>query len=227
MYRRHTSVLAIVVLLSLGLTAATALSQSKPNTTSTPKKSPSVAARTVPTIKCTDPDSMVACKSFKQLVDARDKDLMDSLTGDKDIGEKHFAYVCLWPKQDTFKIVEFYEPPSAEFQPYSPPVEAKGLSVIANGQAAFPYAKEKPVMQLLDAQEKWFKDHDDFSRITSGGFTWTHGKKAFWPTTCLITENGDGLCLRGTVVPMKTVPSKAHTSGLPTSIKRTMTNLQR
>ena len=108
MKRQHDIALSIITMLSLVL-SATAVSQTKTSTTNPPaKKSSPRVAKTIPTIKCTDPDSMVACKSFKQLVDARDKDLQDSLTGDKDSRERHFAYVCLRPKYDVFKIVDKY-----------------------------------------------------------------------------------------------------------------------
>ena len=162
MHKRHASALFIVALLSLGLTASAAMSQTKPNTTGTAKKSPSVAVRTVPTIKCTDPDSMVSCKSFKQLVDARDKDLMDSLTGDKESKQKHFAYVCLRPKDDEFEIVDFNEPPPGDFRPYMPPDGAASAGATVFELQAFPYGA-KSVVKVIDAQKKWYEDHDDFS----------------------------------------------------------------
>jgi len=155
-------------MLSLVL-SATAVSQTKTSTTNPPaKKSSPRVAKTIPTIKCTDPDSMVACKSFKQLVDARDKDLQDSLTGDKDSRERHFAYVCLRPKYDVFKIVEFDEPLPEEYRPYSTS-DAAGKPVSSlQEMLAFPHGEGKPVMQLMDAQEKWYEDHDDFSTYQFG-----------------------------------------------------------
>jgi hypothetical protein len=168
MMRRRNFTLLIIVLLSLGLTATAAMPQTRPNTASTPKKSPSVAARTVPTIKCTDPDSMVACKSFKQLVDARDKDLLESLTGDKDSRDRHFAYVCLRPKDDVFKVVEFGEPLPEEYRPYSPP-DGKMMALAGLiEQSAFPYVEGKPVMPHMEAQKKWYEDHDEFSAYQVG-----------------------------------------------------------
>lgn len=172
---------SITALLSFGLTTAVAIPQSKPGTTNPAKKSSPAATKTIPPIKCTDPDSMVACRSFKQLVDARDKGLLDSLTGDNDTRERHFAYVCLWPKLDTFKIVEFYEPPSGDFHPYSPPDETKDLLVLADGQSAFPYDKGEPVMLLMDARKKWFNDHDDLSVYEFGWVyvdSWENGTLA-------------------------------------------------
>jgi hypothetical protein len=162
MHIRHTAITSIVALLTFSLSATMAIPQTKPNATSPPKKSSTVAAKTIPTIKCTDADSMTACKSFKQIVDARDKGLANSLTGDKDSRERHFAYVCLRPKEDNFKIVEFDEPLAPEYRPYSPPGEADDISVLSNGQSAFSFTKDKPILQLIDAQKKWFNDHDDF-----------------------------------------------------------------
>jgi hypothetical protein len=163
MHNRHDSILSIVALLSIGLAATAAVSQTKPATTSPAKKSSPVVAKTIPKIRCTDPDSMAACKSFKQLVDARDKGLLDSLIGSKDSRERHFAYVCPRPKDDVFKVVEFDEPLPEEFRPYSPPDAAKNPVSSLQELRAFPYGEGKPVMQLIDAQKKWYEDHDDFS----------------------------------------------------------------
>lgn len=178
MHKRRASVFSIVTLLSLGLTASAAMSQTKPNATGTPKKSPTVAARTLPPIKCTDPDRIVACKSFKQLLDARDKDLLGSLTGDNESKMKHFAYVCLRPKDDAFKIVEFNEPPREDFRPYLPPDGAGSLGASLFEAKAFSYAEGKPVGKVMDAQKKWYEDHDDFSVYQVGAVyveSWENG----------------------------------------------------
>jgi hypothetical protein len=178
MKRRHDITLSIITMLSLVL-SATAVSQTKTSTTNAPiKKSSSRAAKTIPTIKCTDPDSMVACKSFKQLVNARDKDLLDSLVGDKDSRQRHFAYVCLRPKSDVFKIVEFNEPLPGEYSPYSPPRTANNDVSWLPEMQAFPHGEGKPVMQLMDAQKKWYEDHDDFSAYQFGSVyveSWENG----------------------------------------------------
>ncbi|MGC1462287.1 MAG: hypothetical protein WA802_08805 [Terracidiphilus sp.] len=168
MRKRRVSVFPIVTLLSLGLTASAAMSQTKPNVTGTPKKSPTVAARTVPPIKCTDPDSMVACKSFKQLVDGWDKDLMDSLTGDKESNQGHVAYVCLRPKADVFQVVKFDEPRPDRYRPYSGPGGAKNPEFFLREGEAFPSGGGKPVLALEEAREKWYEDHDDYSLYALG-----------------------------------------------------------
>jgi len=162
MHKRHAFIFSLVAMMSFGLAATTAIPQTKPNTTSPAKKSPPVAARVIPTIKCTDADSMAACKTFKQLVDARDKDLANSLTGDKDSRERHFAYVCLRPKEDSFKVIEFDEPLLEEYRPYSPPDIAKNDGYLFADQFAFPSDKEKPILLLDKARTIWFNDHDDF-----------------------------------------------------------------
>ena len=162
MKRWHNFTLSIIVLLSLGFVETVAVSQTKPNTTGTAKKSPSVAARTLPTIKCTDPDSMVACKSFKQLVDARDKDLLDSLTGDKESKQRHFAYACLRPKDDAFEVIEFDEPLPAQYRPHSSLDYGNNLVSTLQKLRAFPYIEGKPNTHLIEAQSKWYEDHDDF-----------------------------------------------------------------
>lgn len=178
MHIRSVPFISTVTLLSLGLTSVTVMSQTKPNTTSNPNKSSTIAARKLPIIKCTDPDSMVACKSLKQLVDARDKDLMGSLTGDKDSRKSHFAYVCLRPKEDIFTVVEFDEPSPEEFRRYPPPGAAKDPVALMQEDEAFPYKEGASTMQHLHAQEKWYEDHDDYSLYEFGWvylYSWEHG----------------------------------------------------
>jgi hypothetical protein len=119
MHKQHTSLLSVLALLSFVLTATTVLPQTKPTTTSPPKKSPPVASRTIPTIKCTDPDSIVACKTFKQLVEARDERLVKILVGTPSIYYGHMAYICLAQKVDKFKTVDFDVPKDKSYSSYS------------------------------------------------------------------------------------------------------------
>jgi hypothetical protein len=151
-----------IVQLAFVLLITAAIPQTKTGATSTSKKPPSTG-RTVPSVRCTDPDSMVACKSFRQLVDARDKDLIDSLTGDKESKQRHFAYVCLRPKDDVFKVVEFDEPPREDFRPYTPPDGAGSLGATLFEAEALPYVEGKPATKVMDAQKKWYENHDEFS----------------------------------------------------------------
>jgi len=178
MKRRRNFTFSIIVLLGLGFRDIGAVSQTKPTTTNIPKKSPSAAARTVPAIKCTEPDSLVACKSFKQLVDARDKDLIDSLTGDKESKQRHFAYSCLRPKDDAFEVIEFDEPLREDFRPYSPPEGAGSLGASLFEAEALPYGEGKPASKVIDAQKKWYEDHDEFSVYQVGAVyleSWENG----------------------------------------------------
>jgi hypothetical protein len=166
MHKRRTPILSIVTLLSICLTATAAVSQTKPTTTNPRQKAAPVVAKAIPPIKCTDADSMAACKSFKQLVDSSDKGLLDSLTGGRDSQERHFAYVCLLPKQDVFKIVEFDEPLPTDFRPF----ETNGREWIVE-LGAFPSAKAKSYTertQLMDAGKKWFNDHNESSGYAIG-----------------------------------------------------------
>ncbi|MGA2876728.1 MAG: hypothetical protein ABSE82_14485, partial [Nitrososphaerales archaeon] len=177
MKRRHGIPLLFLALLSIVLSTTTN-SQTKPSATRSPKKLTSVAAKAIPTIKCIDLESMVACKSFKQLVDARDKGLLDSLTGGKDSRKRHFAYVCLRPKDDAFKIVEFDAPLPEEYRSYSPQDAARSFTVLLQENEAFPYKEGMPVMQHLDAQKKWYEDHDDIFQYGFGNIymeSWEQG----------------------------------------------------
>ena len=179
MRNRSTPRLAMVVILSLGSFAAS-FSQTKKDSPSTPAgKSPPRAAKTIPIIKCTDSDSVVACKSFKQLVDARDKGLLDSLTGERGSRRRHFAYVCPRPKSDVFKVVEFDEPQAGDYRPYSPADAASNnLSSVLLKTEAFPLEEGKPFTPHMDAQDKWYEDHDGLSMYGFGSIyieSWENG----------------------------------------------------
>jgi hypothetical protein len=114
---------------------------------------------------------MAACKSFKQLVDARDEGLLNSLTGGRDSQERHFAYVCLLPKQDVFKIVEFDEPLPADFTQYCQLDKTKEKEWTL-GMFSFPSSdKSKSYTELTqrwDARKKWFNDHNELSGYAIG-----------------------------------------------------------
>ena len=226
MKRRRNFTFSIIVLLGLGFRDIGAVSQTKPTTTNIPKKSPSAAARTVPAIKCTEPDSLVACKSFKQLVDARDKDLIDSLTGDKESKQRHFAYSCLRPKDDAFEVIEFDEPLREDFRPYSPPEGAGSLGASLFEAEALPYGEGKPASKVIDAQKKWYEDHDEFSVYQVGAVYLESWETALRPPPCLTSENGDSLCRRATAVQMSKRTSKAHIIGLQPSMRLMPTSLQ-
>lgn len=53
-------------------------------------------------ISCPDPAAVAACKSFEQLLEARDADILDSI--------KPTSYVCFRPKEDVFWIFRFDKP---------------------------------------------------------------------------------------------------------------------
>jgi hypothetical protein len=66
-------------------------------------------------IKCDEPASTLACRSFKQLLTARDEDLLDAIYGRYGAGENHISYACLRPGDDTFVVVEFNRPRSSRY----------------------------------------------------------------------------------------------------------------
>jgi hypothetical protein len=160
MHKRHASILTIVALLSIGLTATAAVSQTKPNTTSPAKKSSPDAAKTIPTIKCTDPDTMAACKSFKQLVEARDERIVKIILGTPSKDHGHVAYVCLAQTTDKFITVDFNLPKGNSYAPYSFYLDVDAASKL-NGyeMGAFlgPSTPNHPVDPAI--QDQWFKEH--------------------------------------------------------------------
>jgi hypothetical protein len=159
MHIRHTTIFFIVTLLSFGLTAT---SQTKPNTTNPPprKLSPAVE-KTIPAIKCTDADSMTACKSFKQLLDSRDKRVLTAVMGKHTNKQRHYAYVCPRPKTDVFQIVYFDMPNEREY---------KGASYYSDSGS---YRTSLKLSAFLGAstpnhpvdpsiQDEWLDQHLDF-----------------------------------------------------------------
>jgi hypothetical protein len=141
-----------------------ASAQTKPGSTSPANQSSPLRDKAVPNVRCTDPDSQLACKSFKQLLDARDKDLLSAVLGDSDMGGKHYSYVCFHPKDDAFRIVEFYEPQPSGYRPYTASDSKEGTSLVMTfrKQSAFPYSEGKSATQLWDIQSKWLEDHKDY-----------------------------------------------------------------
>lgn len=84
-----------------------------------PKISEANTARAIPTIKCVDHETAAACKSFKELVDARDERLLRQVLGDRGHAQRHIAYVCLRPKVDAFSVIEFEVPGPETYRPPS------------------------------------------------------------------------------------------------------------
>ncbi len=156
------------LLLFVAVSGTTVMAQATRGTANSPAKPTTASTRVLPAIKCIDADSIVACKSFKQLVDARDKGVLLSLTGGEASQRRHFAYVCLRPKDDVFSIVEFDEPLPEEYRPYSPPDIAKDPMIALREQEAFEYDEGKPAVSLIDAQKQWYEDHDDYSLYQFG-----------------------------------------------------------
>ena len=158
MHRQHAAMFSIAALMSLVLLATAAMSQTKPNTTSTPKKSPSVAARTVPPVKCTDPDTMVACKSFKQLVEARDQRIEKIILGTPSKYHMHLAYVCLAHSSDSFTTVDFDLPNRNSYSPYSF-WSSEDVMKRSEELSAFlgPSTPNHPVDPSI--QDQWFNEH--------------------------------------------------------------------
>jgi len=64
---------------------------------------PQAPKATAPVVSCSDAQKVKACSSFKQLVDAHDKDILDAISSPP-------LYVCFRPNEDTFFMLHFEEP---------------------------------------------------------------------------------------------------------------------
>jgi len=154
-----TAVAGLVVGLLCGLQQR-ANSQGSPVAHS-PKKSPTTVNNApIGPVKCTDPDSAQSCKSFKQLMEAHDKDLIAAVLGSQSVSGRHFAYVCFSPHNDAFRVVSFNEPPPKDYRPYTPSDDST-LTAFAWKQEAFAF--ETVNIQIINAQNKWFNDHQDYT----------------------------------------------------------------
>ena len=56
-----------------------------------------------PIVTCSDATTQKACRSFKQLVDAHDADILDRISAPP-------LYVCFRPDEDSFLMISFREP---------------------------------------------------------------------------------------------------------------------
>ena len=148
---------------------------------------PSLAASqsVVSSIKCSDPETSSACKSFKQLVTAKDKDFLSSLFGDAGIRTKHISYVCFRPKSDVFQLIDFDIPANARFMNLSD----AGTSLLDMGfDNAFPgslarLSSEHNLQAYLELRKYWEESgRGDFE--TSTGLvriqTFTDGVSSYY-----------------------------------------------
>jgi hypothetical protein len=157
MTRLRSAALSTIALLSLGITTIAGAPQTKPNTTSPAKKSSPAMAKTLPTIKCTDPDTMAACKSFKQLVEARDRRILDILMGRQSKYYRHIAYICLREHSDDFWTVDFDLSKANSYRPYSYYL-SDDAERRSDEQSAFlgPSTPNHPVAPSI--QDQWFDE---------------------------------------------------------------------
>jgi hypothetical protein len=157
----HCISFSILTLLSFGLTATIAIPQTKPTTTRTPKKSLPVATKPIPTIKCTDPGSIVACKTFKQLVEARDERIVKIIMETPSKYHGHIAYVCLAKTSDKFTTVDFNQPNRNSYSPYSY-LLSEDVYRESEETSAFlgPSTPTHPVAPTI--QDQWFNEHLDW-----------------------------------------------------------------
>jgi len=87
----------IKLVLVIGMCASAALAQDQPS--STPPKDYSV--------DCSKFSLSPGCKSFTELVDSKDKDILDRLVGD--------SFVCFRPDEDVFLIASYLKPDESAY----------------------------------------------------------------------------------------------------------------
>lgn len=163
---------------------ATVAQQTRPGTANAPRKSPPAGTRTIPAINCTDQDSMAACKSFKQLVEARDTRIIEAAFGGDEHKGKHFSYACFTPKTDTFSIVSFNMPKRADYRAYwldGSDETIQGLERDFEKRVAF----NDKLPRDSTVADQWYDDHPDYKVYAFSGAdmqSYENGILADWVT---------------------------------------------
>lgn len=136
-----------------------AVAQTKNPAAAPPKRPATSAERIIPPIKCVDHDTATACKSFRQLVDARDDRLIRAVWGEQGHNNRHISYVCLRPQADAFNVIEFDIPdPKAYLQPYT-------LNEDMAKSADDPHPTSPTMREIAERSKKLMEDSmfEDFS----------------------------------------------------------------
>ena len=167
--RKIFGILALVTVFTFSLHASA--QSSKAATKRIPKKTSSSRQREIPTIKCDDPDSMTACKSFRQLVEAKDKDVLEAIVGKKSFFEdKHIAYVCFAPRigelqVDRFRIIYFDQPSTQHFFKHPKPSQD---SPYGGFYSMVPFLNASHAPESIEVLTTWFEDYSDFYLYSPG-----------------------------------------------------------
>ena len=164
------------------LISTAAMAQTNGSATGSPRKPATGGAKAIPTIRCGNPNTATACKSFKQLVDARDQGLLAQILGTPGF-RRHTSFVCLRPNVDFFSIVavnilgpEAYGPSLIEIDEKfahdidSIPTNASTREIIeqsnrdseelkksAENQEFMDYSNPPAISK--STKDKWFEDH--------------------------------------------------------------------
>lgn len=144
-------------------------------TAGSPKKPTASATRAVPAIKCVDRNTAAACKSFKELLDARDKGLLAQVLGTPEF-RRYTSYVCLRPNADFFSVVGLAIPEPkaygrkldtdeeiARYADDSVPTNATMREMMerdrkAEENAEFMDFSDPPAVSQY-TKDKWYQDH--------------------------------------------------------------------
>ena len=176
----------LILVFSGILVAVSAFAQTKPAQNSHSAPAPAKKAVSMPSIKCDDPESSKACKSFKQLMDAKDKDLTNMVLGDPGPGiDTHRSYVCFRPNVDTFFIIQADEPKKGMLYRY--PLGSKFLPSFAF------LDREHPVSE--ETKKRWVDEHVDSMLYTFRSVGMSIYADGIFSD--FVMDYGDWSCVRG------------------------------
>jgi len=101
-----------------------------------------------PSITCSEADAAKACASFKQLVEAHDKDILSEISTKP-------AFVCFRPKEDAFVIFRVEQPiPSA---PWIKDKDGKGENHVVLSSAFFSEYRNGVLYALRFGLQNWHR----------------------------------------------------------------------
>ena len=138
--------------------------QTKPAVSTSPKP---IRKESKPVIDCAAQSGRTACKSFKELVDAHDEGILQSLRGVESLSGSghHIAYVCFDPKIDVFRIIQFDRPDASRYNSFASELPF-GYRTCTN-----PYPLSDKHWLSYDAVSLWLKDIDSFHSYACGGLS--------------------------------------------------------
>ena len=146
-------------ILFFAIVTVTVAGQTKSPATTLSKKPVATATRAIPAIKCVNKDTAAACKSFKELIDARDKGLLAQVLSTS-IFRLHTSYVCLRPNDDFFSVVNVTIPEPKSY--FNTMIETDRLLAVFAGDSLPTNASVRATLEESNENSKKNDEKQEF-----------------------------------------------------------------